>query len=44
MLAKGARLPYVSARLGHSSPATTLRHYVRWIPSEGAEFADPSWK
>lgn len=40
MLAKGAPLTFVSAQLGHSNPATTLRHYSRWIPGTGAEWAD----
>lgn len=40
MLALGAPLTFVSHQLGHSNPATTLRHYARWIPGEGAEFAD----
>jgi integrase len=40
MLAKGAPLTFVSHQLGHANPGTTLRHYARWIPGEGAEFAD----
>jgi integrase len=32
-LAAGAPITYVSAQLGHATPATTLRYYARWIPS-----------
>jgi integrase len=40
LLASGAPLTYVSAPLGHSTPATTLRYYARWIPSKGRRWAD----
>jgi integrase len=33
LLAKGAPITYVAHQLGHSNPATTLRFYARWIPS-----------
>jgi len=32
MLSAGADLAYVSAQLGHSNPATTLRIYAHWVP------------
>ncbi len=32
MLAAGADLAYVSAQLGHSNPATTLKIYAHWVP------------
>jgi integrase len=35
LLAEGAPITYVSAQLGHSSSATTLRFYARWMPSQG---------
>jgi hypothetical protein len=31
-LALGAPITYVSAQLGHSSPAMTLAVYSRWLP------------
>ena len=40
MLARGAPLTFVSHQLGHSAPATTLRHYAHWIPGEGAAWVD----
>jgi integrase len=40
LLASGAPITYVSQQLGHSSPATTLRFYARWIPSKGRRWAD----
>jgi integrase len=40
LLAEGAPITYVSAQLGHSSPATTLRYYARWIPSNGKRWVD----
>jgi integrase len=30
---ENAPLTWVSAMLGHANPATTLRHYSRWLPS-----------
>ncbi len=33
-------LTYVSAQLGHSSPATTMRFCARWIPSKGKRWVD----
>ena len=35
LLAAGAPITYVSAQLGHANPSTTLRHYAKWIPSQG---------
>jgi integrase len=32
MLSEGADLAYVSAQLGHSNPATTLKIYAHWVP------------
>jgi len=40
LLASGAPITYVAQQLGHSSPATTLRFYARWIPSKGRRWAD----
>jgi integrase len=40
LLADGAPITYVSAQLGHSSPATTMRHYARWMPSKGRRWVD----
>jgi integrase len=40
LLANGAPITYVSAQLGHSSPATTLRFFARWIPAKGRRWAD----
>ena len=40
LLARGARLPYVSAQLGHSNPAVTLKYYAHYMPSEGGRYVD----
>jgi integrase len=32
-LLDGAPVLYVAGQLGHRDPATTLRHYARWVPS-----------
>lgn len=40
LLASSAPLTYVASQLGHTSPATTLRYYARWIPSKGRRWAD----
>jgi integrase len=40
LLSSNAALVYVSKQLGHASPATTLRHYARWIPSGGRRWVD----
>jgi integrase len=40
LLASSAPITYVSEQLGHSSPATTLRFYAKWIPSKGRRWAD----
>ena len=40
MLSAGAPLVFVSAQLGHKTPATTLKYYARWIPSDGDRWAD----
>ena len=40
MLAESAPITYVSAQLGHSSPATTMRFYARWIPSQGKRWVN----
>ncbi|HJR05100.1 MAG TPA: site-specific integrase, partial [Methylomirabilota bacterium] len=39
-LAGGAPLTYVAAQLGHSTPATTLRFYARWIPTEARTWVE----
>jgi len=39
LLAEGAPITYVAAQLGHSSPATTMRYYARWIPSKGKRWS-----
>jgi integrase len=38
--AAGAPITYVSAQLGHTNAATTLRCYAKWIPSKGRRSAD----
>lgn len=40
LLAEGAPITYVSEQLGHSSPATTLRYYAKWIPSKGERWVN----
>jgi len=40
LLAESAPITYVSAQLGHSSPATTMRFYARWIPSQGKRWVN----
>jgi integrase len=40
LLAESAPITYVAAQLGHSSPATTMRFYARWIPSKGQRWVD----
>ncbi len=40
LLAGSAPITYVSAQLGHANPTTTLRHYARWIPSQGQRWID----
>jgi integrase len=40
MLGDGAPITYVAQHLGHSSPATTLRYYAKWIPSQGRRWVD----
>jgi len=40
LLAGGAPITYVSAQLGHANPATTLRYYAKWIPSQGQRWVD----
>ncbi|MGH2368519.1 MAG: site-specific integrase, partial [Chloroflexota bacterium] len=39
-LAAGAPITYVAQQMGHATPATTLRHYARWIPSGGREWVE----
>jgi integrase len=39
-LADGAPPIYVAAQLGHATPATTFRHYARWIPSAGRQWVE----
>jgi len=39
-LADGAPPTYVAAQLGHATPATTFRHYARWIPSAGRQWVE----
>jgi integrase len=38
--AAGAPITYVSAQLGHANPSTTLRHYAKWIPSQGRRWVE----
>jgi integrase len=40
LLAAGAPITYVSAQLGHATPATTLRFYAKWIPSKGRRWVE----
>jgi integrase len=40
LLAEGAPITYVSEQLGHSTPATTLRYYAKWIPSKGERWVN----
>ncbi|PYN82411.1 MAG: hypothetical protein DMD96_06140 [Candidatus Rokuibacteriota bacterium] len=40
LLAESAPITYVSAQLQHSSPATTMRFYARWIPSHEKRWVD----
>jgi Phage integrase family len=40
LLAAGAPITYVSAQLGHVNPTTTLRHYAKWIPSQGRRWVE----
>ena len=40
LLALNAPPMYVSAQLGHTSPATTFRHYAHWIPLGSKEWID----
>ena len=39
-MAAGAPITYVSAQLGHANPSTTLRHYAKWIPSQGRRWVE----
>ncbi len=40
LLAESAPITYVSAQLGHSSPASTMRFYARWLPSQGKRWVN----
>jgi integrase len=40
LLADGAPITYIAEQLGHSSSATTLRYYARWIPSKGKRWVN----
>ena len=40
LLAEGAPITYGAAQLGHSSAATTLRYYAKWIPSKGRRWVN----
>ena len=40
MLGDGAPIIYVAQQLGHSSPATTLRHYAKWVTGQGRRWVD----
>jgi integrase len=40
LLAAGAPITYVSTQLGHANPMTTLRHYAKWIPSQGRRWVE----
>ena len=42
LLVEGAPLTYVSAQLGHTNLATTLRWYARWIPASGRRWRAPA--
>jgi integrase len=35
-----APITYVAQQLGHSSPATTLRHYAKWVKGRGRRWVD----
>jgi hypothetical protein len=39
LFAASAPITYVSARLGHATPTTTLRFCAKWIPSKGPALA-----
>jgi integrase len=43
-LAAGAPPTYVAAQLGHATPATTFRHYARWIPSAGRHWVERDYR
>lgn len=43
-LADGAPPTYVAAQLGHATPATTFRHYARWIPSAGRQWVEKDYR
>ncbi len=40
LLGDGAPITYVAAQLGHSSPATTMRYYARWMPTKGKRWVN----
>jgi len=40
LLAEGAPLTYVSAQLGHRTPTTTLKHYLKWVPIKGQRWVN----
>jgi integrase len=40
LLNAGAPITYVAQQLGHSSPATTLRHYAKWVKGQGRRWVD----
>jgi integrase len=40
LLAQSAPITYVSQQLGHSSPATTLRYYAKWVPTKGIRWVN----
>jgi integrase len=40
LLGDGAPITYVAQQLGHSSPATTRRHYAKWMKGRGRRWVD----
>lgn len=39
-IAEGAPITYVAQQLGHLSPAMTLKHYARWVPTEDRQWVE----
>lgn len=40
LISEGAPLNYLARQLGHRNATTTLKHYVRWVPTERRRFVD----
>jgi len=40
LLSKGVPITYVAAQMGHSTAATTLRFYARWLPKKDRRYVD----